>query len=547
MKFNLNKKYQNYLFILFTAIAFFVCYYKASHFSMTNDEEFYISEGIRILNGHKLFVDNWNMTQMNTGIFNFPFIYFYKMINGNLDGIIYYIRIVYLFILVFTSIIFYLRFNKYGVYSIFASFIIIIFSPLSIKTISYHSIPTVFLILSYCFYDFEILNENLRLFISGIFFSFAVQCVPSFVLLFPIYLFVEKKRNKKMIPFLLGILFVVVLFYIIFFSNTKIEEIISNFKYIFDSSHETSPIMNLVYCAARFVVEFYPYLIVCVLTYFVYRKKYFSNLFVLSIASTIFGVLYILLHGYQSSISGWDIILIPCFIFSVFVYFLTDKESRNRKLLFGLIISFAQALALGSLSNGGLRIFAAPLIISTSLSFLLIKDYLDNEHDKFSVIVSYVYIVFILVVLVFNTYSYNLGNYKNSQLNTMYERGPLKYTYSTNELVESTNVKMDTIKNFVQNNNGLFDYTCYLMWNSWPYYCTDSDFLTMTTYNYQYWTRDVYLSKLKSFLNNHKNVRILYIYDIDNDYDISINDLEKFLKIKKVDESNGMVCCIIDN
>lgn len=536
---NFNKKY---LIIVFTLLAIGIGLYKASHCYITNDEEFYVAEGIRILYGHKLLIDDWHIAQM-IGIFNFPFIYLYSLFNVNYDGIIYFLRIVYLIFQIIVGLVFYCRFKEYKEYSALASFILMVFSPKSIRTISYYSISILFLILSYCIYDIKLFNDKINFFISGMFYSFAVQNTPYLAILLPIFIYIEIKHKNSV--FILGVLLSVVLFYLFFLRNSKFTDILYCFQFLFDSSHSTPPLMNLINCGARFLVEFYPYVIVFVISILMIKISKINPLIGCFISS-IFGIIFILLHGYQSNLSGWDIILIPTSLFGLVLYFSTDKRFQNRKLLFGLLISFSHAILFGASSNTGLRGLAGPLVFATSISILLIHDYLRSSvtNSKCLLNFSIIYIVFVCFVISYNTIYFNFGNIKNYELDTRYNSGPLKYIYSSNKEVEITYTKIETIKSFVNDYEGKYDYVWFLTYNSYPYYLTNANFLTMSTYNYAYRSKEIYMTYLRNYLKMHRNIRILYIFDVNNDYNIQINDLDN---VEEVQESNGMISCVINS
>lgn len=544
MKSFISKFTKNHLIFVFVLLSVIIGLYKASHSYITNDEEFYVAEGIRILYGHKLIVDDWHIAQM-IGIFNFPFIYLYSLFNGSYDGIIYYLRIVYLIFQIIVGIIFYYRFKEYNYYSAFASFLIMVFSPKSIRTISYYSISILFLILSYCLYDIDIFKKKYNRIASGVFYAFAVQNTPYLVILFPIFIYIELKHKNKVLPFVCGVLLSIVLFYIIFLSQSRLTDILHCFKYLFDSSHGTPPMMNLINCGARFLVEFYPYCIVFVISILLTTKSKINPL-INVVTSTIIGIIFILNHKYQQNLSGWDIILIPSSLFGLNLYFLIDKSCRNKKLLYGLLLSFLHAILFGASSNTGLRGLAGPLIFATSISILLIKDYLKCHYckEKYLHLLSFIYIIFMCTVVSYNTINFNFGNIRNSELDTMYQRGPLKYIYASKKDVDNTYIKLDTISDFIDSNKGKYDYVWFLTYNSYPYFSTNTNFLTMSTYNYAYRSKDIYMEYFKNYLESHKETKILYIFDKDNDYGIQISDLDN---VEEVCENNGMVCCVINN
>lgn len=154
----------------------------------SDDETYYVTVPLRLLNGDSLVQHEWHLTQFST-LFSYLPVYIWTAIKGSAEGIFIFLRCTYLLIHTIISVVIYRFFKKYGKWAIMASMIFFIQSPYRILAISYHSMFVIFLLLlTFCILSiYE--KESTRLYVcAGICFGCCCVCNPLFCFAFPLYL-----------------------------------------------------------------------------------------------------------------------------------------------------------------------------------------------------------------------------------------------------------------------------------------------------------------------------------------------------------------------
>lgn len=192
------------------------------------DETFYLSTARRFYDGDMLFRDDWNSGQL-FGLLMLPFYRAYVFFYGNNEGIILYVRILFVILEVFTSCFLFrvlLRCGQSFGAAFTASCCILVYARGNIITVSYYSLGFLTFLLSILWWieAEEANNRKVYLILSGISFAVSVICMPYMILLFAVFtgtaLFcrirgdVEKSRN--ICWWLLGILLSAALFFVYF-------------------------------------------------------------------------------------------------------------------------------------------------------------------------------------------------------------------------------------------------------------------------------------------------------------------------------------------
>ena len=255
---NLQSKINTHLlFTVIMSMAFMLSIWRIKYGFGGYDEPFYLTVPHRLFMGDSLLSEEWHVSQLS-GILLFPFVSLYELITKTTDGIILYMRILYIICHALVSVFLYVRLKNYRYGAIFASVLYFLFSPYGMKTLSYNTIPLDALVLTAVFASTFNNKHKIIHTISGITFSMAVLCCPYMAVVyiiyclcvsihFIIYKLIIKKNNKysfnifsikRFIYFSLGILISIALFLFFVLSRTSINEILDNIPYILFSDPE---------------------------------------------------------------------------------------------------------------------------------------------------------------------------------------------------------------------------------------------------------------------------------------------------------------------
>ena len=152
------------------------------------DEAFYTSIPYRLATGDSLIQDEWHLTQFSS-VFSFIPVSIWLALKGSSEGIIVFLRCIYLLIHTTATVAIYRCFRKYEKWAIVAAMIFFTQVPYRIFSISYTSMFVLFtLLLILCLLSiYE--NSSLRLYIlAGICYACSCICNPLFCSAFALYL-----------------------------------------------------------------------------------------------------------------------------------------------------------------------------------------------------------------------------------------------------------------------------------------------------------------------------------------------------------------------
>lgn len=156
----------------------------------SDDESFYTSIPFRLLGDDSLVQHEWHLSQFSS-LFSFLPVLIYTTIKGSADGIIFFMRIIFLIIHTSIAVVIYRVFRKHDKWAVMAAITFYMHTAYAIKAISYQSMFLAFiLLLTLCLLSiYEKPTKRLYM-LSGICFGFCCVNNPLFCLAFPIYLFI---------------------------------------------------------------------------------------------------------------------------------------------------------------------------------------------------------------------------------------------------------------------------------------------------------------------------------------------------------------------
>ena len=156
----------------------------------TDDESYYVTVPLRLLNGDSLVQNEWHLTQFSS-LFSYIPVYIWMTIKGSTDGIFIFLRCIYLFVHTTVAVTIYRFFRKYGNWAIMASMMFYVQIAYRIQALSYQSVFVIsLLLLSLCLISIYQKKSVISYIFAGICFGCCCVCNPLFCFAFAIYLLV---------------------------------------------------------------------------------------------------------------------------------------------------------------------------------------------------------------------------------------------------------------------------------------------------------------------------------------------------------------------
>lgn len=152
------------------------------------DEAFYVSIPFRLINGDSLIQSEWHLSQFSS-VFSYLPVFIWNALKGSTEGIILFIRYVYLAIHTALAVVIYCFFRKYKNWAIAAAVMFYMQVPYKIYGISYNSMLAMFLLLfTLCLLSIY-KKPSLKVYVfAGISYAACCICNPFLCLLFPVYI-----------------------------------------------------------------------------------------------------------------------------------------------------------------------------------------------------------------------------------------------------------------------------------------------------------------------------------------------------------------------
>lgn len=407
------------------------------------DEAFYPSIAYRVLQGDRLFWDEWNNTQLSN-LALIPLLKFYIMIKGDTSGIYLFIRYTYTAIKIVLSLCVYVRLKKFSEFgAILSSLAFLIFSAYGLMVLSYNSIAigsmlcTLLLMLN----KKDGVKEKVFLFFAGITLSLSVLSQPYFSLIYVIYavtvlfLYFRKRESSDHIIdtfysinalgwVTVGVALCVLIFLIYIFHFISIEQLAMILPYILrgDPAHPQKSLYELFpgYLARILVgnhrnyYTFVIYLLIgaaTLITYIMKRKQkaYLlrAKLILINIMLTIILLTtYLITEGHNSVINA--VIFVPNVLGFILVMVSDDKvitEIFKCVWIPGMILTYLEYLA----SNTGFEGISAYSCIAATGSMLIIGRAISeykNHLERIGVILLKAFSVLIIIGLIYVRLNY---------------------------------------------------------------------------------------------------------------------------------------------
>ncbi|MBQ6020896.1 MAG: hypothetical protein IJL26_12055 [Clostridia bacterium] len=167
--------------IAFVCLAGFLLYFARRQFAGTVDEDFYYTIPQRLLMGDRLLVDEWQVSQLSALFQLLPYHLFTKITGGN-DGIILFMKLVFVAVDLILYWYFYIRLRKYSVWAAAAAAFLFCADPhMGMEAFSYYTMtPQCVALIGVWLLTSERELSRPKLVFAGVLFACAVLLVPSF-------------------------------------------------------------------------------------------------------------------------------------------------------------------------------------------------------------------------------------------------------------------------------------------------------------------------------------------------------------------------------
>lgn len=248
--------------VLFLASLLFMIW-KAPKGYIVNDEAFYLTIPYRLLQGDKLLVNEWHLSQLS-GFLLYPLVKGYFSLGGTSEGMILIFRYVFIFFYgAVSGMYIYLRMSRLSKPgALFMSIGFMSFVPYNIMALSYNSMCIMFMVLMAVSMATAGNSKFLKM-LAGAMFAAAVLCCPYLCILFFIYtamVFVSRLRKgpqrereellsmNTWLFFSTGIAFLAVIFVLFVMSRTDLQSILKSIPHMLDDpEHGRKPLTEMVY------------------------------------------------------------------------------------------------------------------------------------------------------------------------------------------------------------------------------------------------------------------------------------------------------------
>lgn len=489
-KISLNKKIDKYkiasiLFYVIYGAIWIILFAKCKYGYGNLDETYYLQVTHRIAQGDALIAEEWHIGQLFSYLL-LPFMYLYMLIFKTSTGIVLFFRYLYTFVWGTANLFIYFKIKKINhLGAVFASIFLLIYAPFGIMALSYNSFGIMFLALS-CVLNLTS-NSKMSNIVSGSFYSFAVLCCPSLVVLliyYLIYFLFIKKDKRQLLYFIIGIIIQFIIFIIFVLSRASFSKILKSMPYILSDSEHGN--INLIFKTKIWFLSFcdnsnkYLLLAIMLVVFVSFFIKYKKTLLIILLLLILSLMIYTYKTYYYINHLMYPLALIAPFLFFT-------KNNKIKKVLYSIWLpGLIYSLCLNFTSNQGEYAIFSALSISSFGSvialYVYVDEYMYTNKLKKIIIKTMTHMVLVLQISLLLILRWNniFWDTYTSKQNKFIENGPEKGIYVSdekyeiyNEIIntcEKTNTSVDSL--LVLSNDSLyyiyyFDYRTSSS-SSWP-------------------------------------------------------------------------------
>lgn len=433
---------------LIFAVASILITYQRLYFGVDfTDEAFYVAVPYRFVLGDRPFIDELNLLQTSSFLI-FPFIKLYTWLVGGTDGIILFMRHIYLLFtfLIAGSIFLALKKNLGWQASLLISLSSIVFIPFNIPNLSYNTLGSGFFTIG-CFLGLWVVLNNKNpyyLLLSGISNGLAVLSYPTmlipaifFILIF-LFLMPSDEKLQGFLGFSLGTL-LVALFIIPILTHAGLANLQASLEYINSLGYQNGGTAKLINVLSDFWNSYPHKILLGFVLSFIYIafkiKPVFSSCALLLVPLVISDI-----SGFNGDYTAsMKYISYYSLLAPYFLLFIGNRKFVNQLFAGVWMPSFVAGMTTAwSSSNGyinaAIGLFPASLVTSIFLIVLIleISSKGGTNDSKYNILYVSLLILFISIFLVFQ-YSSVYRDDKIAELHAKVESGPYSGLYTTEE------------------------------------------------------------------------------------------------------------------
>ena len=535
-----------------------LCIFAPDHFA---DESFYPTIPLRLINGDSLVSDEWHLTQFSSLFLYLP-TRLWLAITDSTEGIILYLRLLYLTIHTGISAWVYKHFREHGAPTVFAVLLFYSQVPLRFMSANYHSLLALFLLfLTVNLYTIATKEKkSLNYWVAGICYACCCVCNPFECFIYPIYILIcilwhiktkhsknEKPHHKSKqhkakqkqelqsrffskkaaLSFSVGIGFIAIIS-ILFFLLTggKFSTLSENIPSLLtDGGHDIfrSPVqafiekISLTFTHINSISIGLPFLLPAFYLVLLFDKKrrntgHLLTYIIIAFILTLFFVAGVLTGALKNS--RCLAITLPLAILSTVCYILT--QNKNKKLFYCVWFPSAIATIIQYLASDMHLSVMWTLVIGNLAGVFFISDFIKETQSLqperktknnriWHKVCAVLLCAGICLQLIFQCGVYMIGRTVDSDY-VMLDKGPYKGLYMNQESY-NTNINimadLDEIKNRCDEDEPVLIISEF----SWMYLYTERPFAT-----YSAWQPFLESSRLISYYKKNPDKIPAYIY-----------------------------------
>lgn len=434
------------------------------------DESFYVALPYRFVLGDKPFIDELSIVQMSSFL-TYPFVNFYIWVMGNSDGLMLFMRNVYLWFNIFVASVVFMAIRKILRWreALIISLIVIVFVPFNIPNLNYNTLGMGFLTAGLFSALWVLLNDknHYHLLFSSLFFVFAIISYPTLIL--PVITFILSTlllypHSRKIIFTILsiGLLLPMLIFIILLFVGYGVGNIMNSINYSSSLGVQGGGFDKIIKISKSLLLDpFHVSLIPVYLTIYWQRNrigiKYIIFTVMLFLAIPI--VYYFYGDNYAEVTVSMRYISF-CSFFAPILYLYTKNNEIAKQFFYVVWLpSFIAGIVVAWTSGNGYVSAAIGLLPGSIITFVLLAVLLKERMfiDRINII-RFIPPLLAVAILLFFQYSSVYRDDKISDLRVKIENGPYKELYTSEEKNNYIKNMQDDIDKYLQLNDKILFY-----------------------------------------------------------------------------------------
>lgn len=400
----INKQELLFVILMIAAVIFsaWKCFYGFGGF----DESFYITIPHRLSMGDALLFDEWHLSQLS-GFLLIPIVWLYRTIVQSMDGIIMFMRFMYVLVHAAVAVFAYLRLKKYGYLSVFATVLYFVFTPYDIMALSYNTMGMDLLVVVGVLMATSDKNKKLPFILSGLFFAAAVLCNPYLAAVYVIYavivclhtVLVKIKRTcrvlcddmfsmRTFLLFTIGVVILAAVFCIFLLSRAGLSDILESIPAMLtDPEHPQISVIRKLRLYIISIYDCHPYFCAAIISFAVLaaamiidrnRRNHRAFYLMCSCLITVFSYIQFLP---QLTSRHYNSIMYPMIFVGLTAYILCENKPK-RLFVSVFMLGFLYSVCMCFSSNQYFYVIAMATAVTNISSFIFLGVLLKEMKER---------------------------------------------------------------------------------------------------------------------------------------------------------------------